>query len=177
MATEDVMQMQQGRNKFLMFRRYKDRNEEDAKRLVFQTSHTFSYSRAMDRVTTKDGTLVRPGGLEANVAIEAIQAVGDPVAEFLQESVIKGEMLELWEIDYNEELKDEEGKFPAVYAQGYLDSWEVPADVEGEATISSNFNVEKEPQKGFATVPDDIAEMAQYAFRDTVAGSEEEVLP
>jgi len=179
MATDldKLPQMKQGKNVFLMFRRLKDQADENAKKLVFQTSHTFDMSRSNDAVNTKDGTLFRVGALESSYSIEAIQSTNDPTYEMLRNAVKNGEKLELWEITFEEDMKDEEGKYPAVYAQGYLESWSTPNDVEGEATISTTFNVEMVPQEGFATVTDEIAEQAQYAFRDTLAGSGTEETP
>lgn len=175
MAEENKkVNMKQGKNVFLMFRRIADEHKEDAKRLVFQTSHTFDMSRSNDAVATKDGTLFRVGALESSFSIEAIQSTNDPTYAMLRNAVKNGEKLEIWEVTFEEDMKNEEGKYPAVYAQGYLESWSTPNDVEGESTISTTFNVELEPQDGFATVTDEIAEMAQYAFRDTKAVSTEE---
>lgn len=161
-------EMLDGKHKILLFRKLSDQTSEAAK-LVFQTEHTFSYSRELESIITKDGRVVRVGELESEVSIDAIQAAGDPTSEMLRDSVIKGEKLELWEVTVDEELKDDDGKFPAVYAQGYLDSWENAASAEEDATISSNFSVELEPQFGFATLTEEQQEAIQYAFQDTVA--------
>lgn len=165
-------EMMQGKNRILLFRLLKNQNA-DAAKLVFQTEHTFSYSRSLDRIVTKDGTIVKVGELEAEVSIDAIQAKKDPTSTMLQEAAIKGEKLELWEVSVDEDLKNEEGKYPAVYAQGYLDSWEPASPAEDEATVSSNFIVELEPQFGFATLTEEQEEVVQYAFKDTVAGEEQ----
>lgn len=161
------MEMVQGKNRILLFRKLSEQATEAAK-LVFQTEHTFSYSRSLDKIVTKDGTLIKVGELETEVGIEAIQAKGDPVSEMLRDSVIKGEKLEMWEVTVDEDLKELD-KYPAVYVQGYLDSWETPAGAGDEATISSNFNVELEPQFGLATLTAEQEEAVQYAFRDTTA--------
>lgn len=172
MAGDNNFAMLQGRNKVLLFRNLKDVDKEAAK-LVFQTDHTFSYSRELDKIITKDGTVIKRGDLETEVAgIEAIQAKKDPTVKMLQESVISGDKLEIWEVTVDEELKDEDGKYPAVYAQGYLESWELPAGAEDEATIESDFQIELEPQFGFATLTEEQQEAVQYAFRDTVAINE-----
>lgn len=165
-----MAEMQQGKNKILLFRKLSEQNETAAK-LVFQTDHTFSYSRSLDRIVTKDGTIVKVGELEAEVSIEAIQSKVDPVRDMLSEAAKKGEKLELWEVTVEEELKKED-KYPAVYAQGYLDSWENNASAEDESTVSSNFIVELEPQEGFATLTAEQEEAVQYAFRDTIANAE-----
>lgn len=163
--------MQKGKDKILLFRRLVDQSKEAAK-LVFQTEHTFSYSRDIDRIVTKDGTIIKVGELESEVSIEAIQAKKDPTAKMLRDAVVRGEKLELWEVTVDEELK-EDGKYPAVYCQGYLDSWENGAGAEDEATVSSNFMVELEPQFGMATLTAEQEEAVQYAFKDTVAAEPE----
>lgn len=165
-----MAEMQQGKNKILLFRKLSEGTSTAAK-LVFQTEHTFSYSRSLDRIVTKDGSIIKVGELEAEVSIEAIQAKTDPTAAMLREAAIKGEKLELWEVTLDEELKTQEGKYPAVYAQGYLDSWEDTSGAEDEATVSSNFIVELEPQFGEATLTVEQEEAVQYAFKDTVAGA------
>lgn len=168
-----MREMLQGKDKILLFRLLEEQNKEAAK-LVFQTDHTFSYSRSLDRIVTKDGTIVKVGELESEVSIEAIQSKKDPAFKMLQDAMKKGEKLELWEVTVDEDLKNEEDKYPAVYCQGYLDSWEPGAPVEDEATISSNFIVELEPQEGFATLTEEQEETVQYAFRDTVPENDDD---
>src|SRR5690625_6125973 len=85
--------MLQGKNKILLFRNMKNQSENAAK-LVFQTEHTFSYSRELDAITTKDGKVIKVGELESEVEINAIQAKKDPVAEMLRDAVIDGERSE-----------------------------------------------------------------------------------
>lgn len=158
-----------GKQKVLLFRRFADRAKGvDGTKLVFQVDHTFTYNRELDRIQTKDGVIVKVGGLEAEVPIEALQSKDDPTADMLKESVLKGEKLELWEVTIDEDLKDEEGRYPAVYAQGYLDSWEIGANVEDESTVSSNFIVEMVPQEGFTALSEDQEEAVQYAFVEAV---------
>lgn len=168
-----MAEMQQGKNKILLFRRLKDQDEENAIKLVFQTEHTFEYSRELDKIVTKDGTVIKVGELETEVDIEAIQAKDDPVNKMLRDSVRKGEKLELWEVNVDEDLKEED-KYPAVYCQGYLNEWSEPSSAEDESTISSTFEVELEPQFGMATLTKNQQEAVQYAFKDTIANSEEE---
>ena len=156
-----------GKEKVLFFRKHESgASTTEGAMLVFQTDHTFTYNRSIDRIMTKNGTIVKVGGLESEVPIEAVQSKDDPTAKMLEESVIKGHKLELWEVTMDEDLKDETGKYPAVYCQGYLDSWEIGANVEDESTVSSTFIVEKEPQKGFTAVSEEQALAVQYAFRE-----------
>lgn len=162
----ETAQMQQGKNKILLFRRLKDQGNEEGIKLVFQTGHTFSMSRAIDKVNTKDGSINKIGELETEVSINAIQAKRDPVGDMLRDSVIKGETLELWEVTIDDDLKNEEGKYPAVYAQGNLDQWEWTAEVEDESTISSTFFVNLHPQFGYTALTEEQENAVQYAFRE-----------
>lgn len=159
--------MLQGKNKILLFRMVKDSDKEAAK-LSFQTDHTFALSRDTDAITTKDGKIVKIGDLEGEVSgIEAVQAKEDPVAEMLQDAVIDGEKLEIWEVSVDEDLKEDD-KYPAMYAQGYLTSWEASAPAEDESTYSGDFTIELAPQFGMATLTEDQEEAIQYAFKDTI---------
>lgn len=168
-----ILEMIDGKNKILLFRELSKQATREATKLVFQTEHTFGFDRDIDRITTKDGTILKLGELESEVSIEAIQAKRDPVAQFLRMAAIRGIKLEIWEVSVDEDL-EEDGKYPAIYAQGYLDSWEGSAGAEDEAEISSNFIVELEPQFGMATLTEEQQEAVQYAFIDTVANTDED---
>src|SRR5690625_455171 len=124
--------MLEGKNKILLFRLLKNSNEEAAK-LAFQTSHSFTLSRDADSIVTKDGSVVKLGELEGEISgIEAVQAKDDPVAKMLQDSIIDGDKLEVWEVAVDEDL-EEDGTYPALYAQGYLTEWEAENPAEDES--------------------------------------------
>lgn len=166
MAEEAIKAVLEGKNKILLFRKLSEQNTEAAK-LAFQTTHTFSYSRELERIVTKDGTIVRPGDLESEVSLEALQSKRDPLVTMLKTAVLKAEKLELWEVTVDEDVKNSEGKYPAVYVQGYLGNWDEEASAEDDATFSGTFTVEMEPQFGYATLTAEQEEAAQYAFADT----------
>ena len=157
--------MVQGRDKILLFRVLGD--AEAAKKLAFQTSHTFTFSRERDTIVTKDGNVLSDNGLTTEVPIEAIQKRGDRLFGMLTIAAIKGLKLEVWEVSVDEGLKNDEGEYPAIYTQGYLDSWELPAGVEDESTVSSTLLVEGEPQFGYTPLSADQETAVQYAFRKT----------
>lgn len=162
MAQEVIHQMLQGKNKILLFRKLGD-NAEGA-RLAFQTEHTFSYNRDLERIETKDGSIIKVGELESEVPLTAIQSKKDPLFSILQAAAIAGDKVELWEVTVDEDVKNEKDKYPAVYAQGYLESWELPAGVEDEAEINTTLQVELEPQFGFTALSDEQELAVQYAF-------------
>ncbi|AXF57794.1 phage major tail protein, TP901-1 family [Salicibibacter kimchii] len=159
-------EMVDGENKILLFRLHENQEEEAAK-LVFQTEHTFGFSRGINRINTKDGTIIRLDPLESNVDINAVQAKDDPVSEMLRDSVIGGKRVEVWELTVDEDSENEDGEYPAIYAQGYLEEWSPVSGVDGEPQVSGSLNIELEPQFGFATLTDDQQATVQYEFRNT----------
>ena len=163
--------MLEGKNKILLFRKLSERGTSAAK-LSFQTGHTFDFSRDSDAIVTKDGIIRKINELESEVTgIEAVQSKEDPVAELLLDSVLEGEKLELWEVTVDEDLKDEQNKYPAIYCQGYMTSWSTDNGAEDEATYSGDFAIELIPQFGFATLTEEQAQAVQYVFADTTADS------
>lgn len=169
MAVDPKRAMLEGKNKILLFRKLSE-SDKTAAKLAFQTGHTFDFTRDADGVPTKDGTIRKLNELESEVTgIEAVQAKSDPVATMLLEAMIDGEKLELWEVTVDEDLENEDGKFPAIYCQGFMTSWSIDNGVEDEATNSGDFAIELVPQFGFATLTEDQQEAVQYIFHDTVS--------
>lgn len=162
---DEIPKMLDGKNKVLLFRKYGD--TDVATKLVFQTEHTFSYNRELDAIVTKDGTVIKVGELESEIDIDAIQATSDPTGEMLEKSIIDGERLELWEVNVDPDLKEDD-KFPAVYCQGFLETWDPVSSAEDEAEVSASFKVDLKPQFGMATMTEEQQLTAQYAFRDTI---------
>src|SRR5690625_4899752 len=109
MAQEVIHQMLQGKNKILLFRKLGDTSAEGA-RLAFQTEHTFTYNRELEKVATKDGVVIKVGELESEVPLTAIQSKKDPLFSILQNCAIKGDKVELWEVTVDEDVKNEEDK-------------------------------------------------------------------
>lgn len=154
-----------GRNKVLFFRELSKASAEPAKKLVFQTEHVFSYSNENDVIMTKDGAIISNKGVSTEVSITAIQAVGDPVIEFMRNSVLNTVKLEMWEVNVDEDAKNESGLYPAIYCQGYLNEWEDPANVEDFVETSTTFTVEQKPQWGYVELSETQVQAVQYAFR------------
>lgn len=151
-----------GKNKILMFRKLGDKSA--AAKLALQTEHSWNYERSTDVTKTKDGAVSSDGGLEVTLSIEAV-ASADPVNKMLKDSVINGDVLEVWEIDLAGQKSG--SKYPALYAQGKLSSWEVPANVEDLETISTEMTINGKPVEGNATLTADQEAAIQYAFADT----------
>lgn len=153
-----------GKNKILMFRKLGDKTA--AAKLALQTEHKWKYERKNDSTATKDGSVVSDKGLEVTLSIEAVTS-RDDVNKMLKKSVVDGEKLEVWEIDLAGEKQSE--KYPALYAQGALSSWEVPDNVEDLETLSTEMTIEGKPVEGYATLTASQVEEINYAFKDTTA--------
>lgn len=153
-----------GKNKILMFRKLGDKTA--AAKLALQTEHKWKYERKNDSTATKDGSVVSDKGLEVTLSIEAVTS-RDDVNKMLKNSVVNGEKLEVWEIDLAGEKQGE--KYPALYAQGALSSWEVPDNVEDLETVSTEMTIEGKPVEGYATLTASQVEEIKYAFKDTTA--------
>lgn len=153
-----------GKNKILMFRKLGDKTA--AAKLALQTEHKWKYERKNDSTATKDGSVVSDKGLEVTLSIEAVTS-RDDVNKMLKNSVVNGEKLEVWEIDLAGEKQGE--KYPALYAQGALSSWEVPDNVEDLETLSTEMTIEGKPVEGYATLTNSQIAEINYAFKDTTA--------
>lgn len=151
-----------GKDKILMFRKLGDRTA--AAKLALQTEHKWKYERKNDATKTKDGSIISDKGLEVTLSIEAV-ATRDELNLMLKDSVVNGYKLEVWEIDLAGTKQG--NKYPALYAQGSLNSWEVPENVEDLETISTEMAIEGKPVDGFATLSSEQIAEINYAFADT----------
>ena len=153
-----------GKEKILKFRRYEDAATKKAAKLALQIEHTITYDTNADRQMTKDGPINYDGGLTTSIEISAI-STRDEVNEMLRQSVLKRELLEVWEIDLGNKTTD--NKYKAKYGRGRLTEWEDPANVEEAAQFTTTFNVDGELQDGEVTLTADEIATIQYAFQDT----------
>lgn len=153
-----------GKDKILMFRKLGDKTA--AAKLALQIEHKIKYERESDAKKTKDGVVNAVGGLEVTMEIEAV-TTRDPLNKMLKDSVVEGFKLEVWEIDLAGEKQS--GKYPALYMQGSLATWEVPSNVNDLETLSTEFKVDGKPQEGYATLTAEQAEEIAYAFQDVTA--------
>jgi TP901-1 family phage major tail protein len=153
-----------GKDKILLFRKLEDAGEETAAKLALQTTHTISYERDTNTTQTKDGPVNSNSNLTTTISIEALLTRDDPASALLRDAVIDGYKVEVWEVDLGS--KGEGNKYKALYGQGSLSSWEDPADVEEDATLSTEMAIDGELQKGEVTLTQEQESTIQYAFRD-----------
>lgn len=160
----------QGKDQILLVRRFDERTEKDAVRPLFQIEHEWEYTRDTDSKETKDGSMNSVKGLEVSLSLSGL-ASRDDENLYMKKAVEDGALMEFWDVDLKG--KPESGKYPAMYAQGYVNSWKLPANVEDLVEIKTEAGINGKPVDGFATVSDAVVEEAQYIFADTTKASGE----
>lgn len=193
---EEVMETQleakQGIHSILLFRLLKDAKEETATKLAFQTEHEVGKSRDVDGQKTKDGIIQSVGALEYDFKATSILAKGDKLAAKLEKAMEDGELVEIWDIDSEEAIKQpegneiakvwgiengtngENGKYLATYYRGYISSFSAKKNAEENIEIEMEFAINGVGKKGFATLTEQQKAAVQYAFKDTTSETKKE---
>ncbi|HEP1545963.1 major tail protein [Streptococcus pyogenes] len=189
---EEVMKTQleakQGIHSILLFRLLKEASSKAATKLAFQTEHEVGKSRDVDGQKTKDGIIQSVGALEYDFKATSILAKGDELAAKLEKAMEDGELVEIWDIDSEEAIKQpkdneiakvwgiengtngENGKYLATYYQGYISSFSAKKNAEENIEIEMEFAINGVGKKGFATLTEQQKAAVQYAFKDTTQG-------
>lgn len=159
-----------GKDKILFFRLFKDSDKKDAARLALQIEHEWKYERDNESRKTKDGALVQEGGLEVSIEVNAI-STRDELNKMLWESVKKGLKLEVWEVDLSSAVDGQTNTYTALYAQGNLNEWTIPANVEELEEISTTMMIDGQPISGQVTLTEEEAKEVEavYEFTDLKA--------
>ncbi|MEY2029216.1 phage major tail protein, TP901-1 family [Streptococcus pyogenes] len=187
-AQEQTKQLEakQGIHSILLFRLLKDADKEGATKLAFQTEHEVGKSRDVDGQKTKDGIIQSVGALEYDFKATSILAKGDVLAAKLEKAMEDGDLVEIWDIDSEEAIKNGSSKLASVwginngtnggnnkylatYYQGYISSFSAKKNAEENIEIEMEFAINGVGKKGFATLTSDQKEAVQYAFKDTTS--------
>lgn len=161
----------QGSKIIYLFRVLKDAATKAACAMAFTTENTRSKSKDSDTVVTKDGSMRTPGASEVEITATALLAVGDTLAEQLEDAMDNDELIEIWEVNLAEPGATD-GTFKGRYYQGYLTEFELSSSSEDHAEYSTTFGINGSGAKGDVTVTAEQQEVAQYVFKDTtVAGA------
>ena len=156
----------QGKDIILLYRLLSKATEEAAWKLAFQTEHSNEKSRDYKPTATKDGPIGALAAIEYKFSATSIVANGDPNVEEMDDAMDNGEIIELWEIDKAE--KGTDGKYKAKYIRAYLTSFSYEPNSEDTLELKMEFGVFGKPQKGYATLTTEQADVVQYVFKDTV---------
>ncbi|HFL0971813.1 TPA: phage major tail protein, TP901-1 family [Streptococcus pyogenes] len=182
------LEAKQGIHSILLFRLLKEASSKAATKLAFQTEHEVGKSRDVDGQKTKDGIIQSVGALEYDFKATSILAKGDELAAKLEKAMEDGELVEIWDIDSEEAIKQpkdneiakvwgiengtngENGKYLATYYQGYISSFSAKKNAEENIEIEMEFAINGVGKKGFATLTEQQKAAVQYAFKDTTQG-------
>ena len=156
----------------LLYRFLKNAKTEAAFKLAFQTEHSNEISRNADAQKTKDGNIQNLGAVEYEFSAKSIVAKGDNHIEELKDALLKGEIIEIWEIDKAE--KNEANKYKATYYQGYVTKFSTNPNSEDSVELEREFSIKGEGQNGYATLTDEQAKVVQYVFKDTTVDTTQE---
>ena len=155
----------QGKDIILLYRLLSKATEEAAWKLAFQTEHKNEKSRDYNTTATKDGPIGALAEVEYKLSATSIAANGDPHLDEMDQAFDDAAILEVWEIDKAE--KGSDGKYKAKYLRAYLTSFSYEPNSEDALELSMEFGVFGKPQKGYATLTDEQADVVQYVFKDT----------
>jgi len=160
----------QGKDIILLYRLRSKATEEAAWKLAFQTEHSNEKTRDYKPTATKDGPIGALAAIEYKFSATSIVANGDPNIEEMDDAMDNGEIIELWEIDKAEKGTDpaNTGKYKAKYLRAYLTSFSYEPNSEDTLELKMEFGVFGKPQKGYATLTAEQADVVQYVFKDTV---------
>ena len=158
----------QGKDIILLYRLLSKATKEAAWKLAFQTEHSNEKTRDYNTTATKDGTIGSLAAIEYSLSATSIAANGDPHLDEMDKAFDDGEIIEVWEIDKAE--KGSDGKYKAKYLRAYLTSFSYEPNSEDALELSLEFGVFGKPQKGYATLTTEQANVIQYVFKDTVRG-------
>lgn len=163
----------QGKNIILLYRLLTKAKEEAAWKLAFQTEHSSEKTRDYNTTPTKDGPVGALAEAEYTLSATSIAADGDSHIDEMDDAFDNGDIVEVWEIDKAEKgTGDNSEKYKAKYLRAHLTSFSYEPNSEDALELSLEFGVFGKPQKGYATLTDEQAEVVQYVFKDTTKEAE-----
>ncbi|ABJ72677.1 hypothetical protein LACR_1143 [Lactococcus cremoris subsp. cremoris SK11] len=162
----------QGKDIILLYRVLSKASTEAAWKLAFQTEHSNEKTRDYNTTATKDGPVGALAEVEYSLSATSIAANGDTHLDEMDKAFDDAAIIEVWEIDKAEKatLGLDSGKYKAKYLRAYLTSFSYEPNSEDALELSLEFGVFGKPQKGYATLTTEQANVIQYVFKDTVRG-------
>nr|DAF82092.1 MAG TPA: major tail protein [Caudoviricetes sp.] len=158
----------QGKNIILLYRLLTKAKKEAAWKLAFQTEHSSEKTRDYNTTPTKDGPVGALAEAEYTLSATSIAADGDSHIDEMDDAFDNGDIVEVWEIDKAEKgTGDNSEKYKAKYLRAHLTSFSYEPNSEDALELSLEFGVFGKPQKGYATLTEEQAEVVQYVFKDT----------
>lgn len=155
-----------GKKLIYLFRILSKAATSNAMAMAFTTENERSKSKDVEATETKDGPVQTPGAVETEISATAILAVGDTMAEELEDALDNNEVIEIWEVNLAE-AGSTSGKYKGRYFQGYLTEFTLTSSAEEHVEYECTFAINGSGAKGDVTVSEEQAEVASYKFADT----------
>ncbi len=155
-----------GKKIVYLFRVLNKASETDAVAMAFTTENERSKSNESDKIATKDGDIVLPQ-IETEISTTAILAVGDTLADELEDAMDNAEKIEIWEANLAEPVGENTNQFKGRYYQGYLNEFTLSTSAEDHAEYECTFTIGDAGKKGSVTVTTEQQAAAEYVFADT----------
>lgn len=160
----------QGKQIVYLFRVFEDAAKAAGTVIAFTTENENSASADADTITTKDGSIRKPGAVTVEITGTALVLKGDETAgEKLRDAMLHNKLVECWEADLTNP-RTGTNKFAGTYYQGYLTEWTKTSNAEDYAEYSYTYaaNGIGAPDGGTGvTVTADQQAVASYVFADT----------
>lgn len=144
-------------------------NGSSAGTLAFETENSLSESRDTESTMTKGGRVTSGGGYEATLSCTTLVSASSATLTTLRTAIRKGTKIEGWRVDTSGGIGEPTAKYPAIYFQGTVTSYEESAPAEGDAEASIEIAIDGVPQEGTTAFTKDQQESLQYAFKE-IAG-------
>ena len=155
-----------GKKIVYLFRILSKASSTDAVAMAFTTENERSKSNEGETIETKDGGINIPK-IETEISTTAILAVGDPLADELEDAMDNGEKIEIWEANLAEKVGEGTNQFKGRYFQGILNEFTLSSSAEDHAEYECTFKVDDAGKAGNVTVTAEQQAAAEYAFTDT----------
>lgn len=156
-----------GKKIVYLYRILKEAPTTNAQGIAFTSENGRSVSVDSDSTATKDGAIRTPGTPEIEITSTSYLAKGDTLIDKLEEAMLNGNLMEIWEANLEEPAETGENLFKGVYYQGYITEFEKNSSAEDHAEISLTFGINGKGKKGNVTVTAAQQELADYVFTDT----------
>jgi TP901-1 family phage major tail protein len=162
MADTEELQVLQGIDKVVYYRKLADAATKEGHLLPYQTTHTFDPSKNTDSTATKSGAVSTAASVETDFEQEFIDST-DAIADGFYDSLFNDETLEVWIVSLKR--KNTTGQLFSWYFRAKVQEDENDNDADDNSTRDVTFTVDGTPKRGWLTLPDGAQEEIDYIFR------------
>lgn len=162
MAETEELQVLQGIDKVVYYRKLADAATKEGHLLPYQTTHTFDPSKDTDSTATKSGAVSTASSVTTDFEQEFIDST-DAIADGFYDSLFNDEILEVWIVSLKR--KNATGQLFSWYFRAKVQEDENDNDADDNSTRDVTFTVDGTPKRGWLTLPDGAQEEIDYIFR------------